>query len=133
MKRYSILRYASVPVVISFVILYLCCFIPPRDIPEVQFDFLIPTDKIVHFLMYLGLSGATALNYIHAKQGHIHIGKLLFYAFVCPILYGGLIEILQQNYYPPRSGDWFDFLADTLGSLAALPFAFKYRNYLLNK
>ncbi len=131
MKCYSILRYASVPIIISLVILYLCCLIPSRDIPEVEFDFLIPADKIVHFLMYLGLSGATALNYIHGKQGSINMGKLVFYAFVCPILYGGLIEILQQNIFPPRSGDWFDFAADVLGSLAALPIALKYRNYIL--
>lgn len=133
MKRYPIVRYASVPIIISLVILYLCCLIPSRDIPEVQFDFLIPTDKIVHYLMYLGLSGATALNYIHGKQGRISFGKLLLFAFIFPILYGGLIEILQQGFFPPRSGDWFDFLADALGSLTALPIALKYRNYLLNK
>lgn len=133
MNRYSILRYASVPIIISLVILYLCCLIPPRDIPEVELDFFIPTDKIVHFLMYLGLSGATALNYIHGKKGFVNKGKLVFYAFICPILYGGLIEILQQNFFPPRSGDWSDFLADVLGSLVALPIAFKFRNYILNK
>lgn len=133
MKRYSIVRYASVPIVISLVILYLCCLIPPKDIPEVGFDFLIPTDKIVHFLMYLGLSGATALNYIHAKKGHINLCKLLLFAFICPILYGGLIEILQQNFFPPRSGDWSDFLADVLGSLFALPIVLKYRNFLIEK
>lgn len=133
MKRYSIVRYASVPLIISLVILYLCCFIPLRYIPDVEFDIFIPTDKIDHFLMYLGLSGATALNYIHGKRGYISISKLLLYAFVCPILYGGLIEVLQQNFFPPRTGDWFDFLANTLGSLVALPIAFKYRSYLLNK
>ncbi|SHF32027.1 VanZ family protein [Dysgonomonas macrotermitis] len=133
MKFQLILRYASVPVIISLVILYLCCLIPPNDIPDVGFEFLIPTDKIVHFLMYMGLSGATAFNYIHAKRGHINMLKLLVFAFAFPILYGGLIEIIQHYYFPPRSGDWFDFLADALGALSALPFAFIFRNYLIKR
>lgn len=130
---YSLIRYSVVPIFISLIILYLCCLIPVNDIPEVSFDFFIPTDKLVHFCMYLGLSGATAINYIHGKRGHINILKLIIAAFLLPILYGGFIEILQHNFFPPRSGDWFDFLANTLGSLTALPIAFKYRNYLIKK
>lgn len=131
--RYFLVRYLSVPILIALIILYLCCLIPTRDIPEVEFELPIPTDKIVHFLMYLGLSGATAINYIHGKRGLVNMSFLLIGAFVLPILYGGLIEILQDLYFPPRSGDWFDFLADALGSLAALPIAFIYRSYLLKK
>ncbi|WP_242047153.1 VanZ family protein [Dysgonomonas sp. HGC4] len=90
-------------------------------------------DKIVHFCMYLGLSGATAINYIHGKRGHVNTQKLIIAAFLLPILYGGFIEILQHYFFPPRAGDWFDFLADMLGSLTALPIAFQYRNYLKKK
>ncbi|MBD8348390.1 VanZ family protein [Dysgonomonas sp. GY617] len=130
---YSLIRYSIVPIFISLVILYLCCLIPTNDIPEVSFDFFIPMDKIVHFCMYLGLSGATAINYIHGKRGHVNTQKLIIAAFLLPILYGGFIEILQHYFFPPRAGDWFDFLADMLGSLTALPIAFQYRNYLKKK
>lgn len=130
---YSLIRYSVVPIFISLVILYLCCLIPTNDIPEVSFDFFIPMDKIVHFCMYLGLSGATAINYIHGKRGHVNTQKLIIAAFLLPILYGGFIEILQHYFFPPRAGDWFDFLADMLGSLTALPIAFQYRNYLKKK
>lgn len=130
---YSLIRYSIVPILISLVILYLCCFIPIKDIPDVSFNFFIPTDKLVHFCMYLGLSGATAVNYIHGEKGIVDVRKLLIAAFLIPVLYGGLIEILQHYFFPPRSGDWFDFSADVLGSLAALPIAFQYRNYLKKK
>lgn len=130
---YSLIRYSIVPIFISLVILYLCCLIPTNDIPEVSFDFFIPMDKIVHFCMYLGLSGATAINYIHGKRGNVNTQKLIIAAFLLPILYGGFIEILQHYFFPPRAGDWFDFLADMLGSLTALPIAFQYRNYLKKK
>lgn len=127
------LRYTWVPIVISLIILYLCCLIPTNDIPEVSIDLGIPIDKIVHFLMYFGLSGATAINYIYQKSGRVNMGKLLLGAFLTPILYGGFIEILQHYFFPPRSGDWFDFFADLAGSLAALPIVIIFRNYLIKK
>ncbi|GAB6012624.1 VanZ family protein [Viscerimonas tarda] len=107
--------------------------IPNKDIPEVEFNFFVPADKLVHYLMYLGLSGAAALYYIYDKKGHIHLSAMLFGAIIVPILYGGLIEIIQEKYFPPRSGDWFDFLADTLGALTALVISLCYRRFLLRK
>lgn len=130
---YSLIRYSFVPLVLSLIILYLCCFIPVNDIPEVSFDFFIPMDKIVHFCMYLGLSGATAINYIHGEKGQVNMITMIVTAFLLPILYGGFIEILQHYFFAPRSGDWFDFLADLLGSLVALPIALVYINYLNKK
>ncbi|MFR9166976.1 MAG: VanZ family protein [Dysgonomonas sp.] len=126
-----IIKYVSIPVFIAAVIFYLCCLIPANDIPAVEIDFFIPTDKIVHFLMYFGLSGATALFYIHDNDGHVDMKKIWIGAIIIPIMYGGAIEIIQDKFYPPRQGDWFDFLADTLGSLAALPFIYYYKNKLL--
>jgi VanZ family protein len=98
-----------------------------------EFDFFIPTDKIVHFLMYFGLSIVASLNYIYDKKGKIIILKLVAFAVLVPIIYGGLIEILQAEYFTERSGDWYDFLADVSGSLATLPFSLWFRRYLLNK
>jgi len=125
------LKYIWVPVTISIIIFYLCCLISINEIPDVEMDWIIPADKIVHFLMYLGLSGATAINYIYLKKGRVEMWKLLLGAFLIPILYGGFIEIVQYYYFEARSGDWGDFLADLLGSLAALPIALVFKNYLI--
>lgn len=126
-------KYTWVPIFISLIILYLCCLIPVQDIPSVTIDTIVPLDKIVHFLMYLGLSGATAVNYIYMKRGNVDMNKLIVGAFLIPIIYGGVIEILQHNFFPPRTGDWFDFLADLLGSLAAFPIAILFKNKLSKK
>jgi len=128
-----LLQYTWVPALISLVIFYLCCLISTDNIPDVEIEWIIPVDKVVHFLMYFGLSGATAINYIYIKKGFVDIRKLLLGAFLLPIFYGGLIEIVQHYYFPPRAGDWFDFLADMLGSLSALPFALLFKNYLLKR
>lgn len=127
------LKYTWIPTIIALIIFYLCCLIPQNDIPEVGFEFFIPTDKLVHYTMYLGLSGATGLYYVYDRKGHINILKMLIGAIIIPILYGGLIEIVQWQFFPPRSGDWYDLLADALGSLTALPVILYCRKYYLNK
>jgi len=127
----NLLRYLSVPIFISCTIFYLCCLIPINDVPDIELDWIIPFDKIVHFLMFLGLSGATAFNYIYLKKGCISMKKLIIGAFFLPIVYGGSIELIQHYFFTVRSGDWYDFLADLLGSLTALPIALLFRNYLI--
>lgn len=128
-----IFKYTWPPAIVAVIIFYLCCLIPANDIPDVEFKFFIPTDKIIHFLMYFGLSIVASFNYIYDKKGKIIILKLVAFAVLVPIIYGGLIEILQAEYFSGRSGDWYDFLADVLGSLATLPFSLWFRHYLLNK
>lgn len=128
-----IFKYSWLPAIIAIVIFYLCCIISSDDVPDDIFNFIIPTDKIVHFLMYFGLAGVASFNYIYIKKGKIIILKLIVFAILIPILYGGLIEIIQDRYFPERSGDWYDFLADALGALATLPFSFWFRNFLLER
>jgi VanZ family protein len=41
------------------------------------------------------------------------------WGLIYPIVYGGVIELLQENFFPPRTGDWSDWVADALGSVAA--------------
>lgn len=127
---HRIVKYVSIPALISLIILYLCCFIPVDDIPDFTFDFFVAKDKIIHYLMYFGLSGATAINYLWGEKGYIRTSKLIIGAFILPIIYGGVIEILQYYYFPSRTGDWWDFLADMLGSLSTIPLVIWFKNYL---
>lgn len=124
------IKYASPPIFIAAVIFYLCCLATSDDMPSISWPY---TDKVVHFLMYLGLSVVASFWYIYGEKGLVNVRKLIIYAFILPILYGGLIEILQHRYFEGRSGDWFDFLADVLGSLAALPLALYFRRILINR
>ncbi|WP_108822479.1 VanZ family protein [Dysgonomonas sp. Marseille-P4361] len=129
----KIFKYSWPPAIVAIIIFYLCCLLPSKDIPDVGFDFFIPADKIVHFLMYFGLSLVASFNYIYDKNGNIIILKLIIFAICIPILYGGVIEIIQDNYFQGRSGDWYDFLADTLGAIASIPFSLWFRRFLLNR
>lgn len=131
-KTLRTINYIWPPAIIATIIFYLSCLIAPNDVPDVEFDFPIETDKIVHFLMYLGLAGIASFNYIYIHKGKIIILRMLAFAVLVPILYGGLIEILQDNYFD-RTGDWFDFLANSLGALTSIPFSLCLRKWMLKK
>lgn len=131
-NRYTlkVLKYTCPPILVAAVIFYLCCLKTPDDMPDISWPY---ADKIVHFLMYFGLSGVASFWYIYGEKGRVIVLKLVAFAFILPVLYGGFIEVVQEYYYEGRSGDWFDLLADALGSLSVLPLALIYRRKLLIK
>ena len=38
-------------------------------------------------------------------------------------LFGGMIEIMQKLWFSPRTAEWIDWFADTIGALAGALFA----------
>lgn len=111
-KRYR--RY-GLSCVVALTILYLSV---ARSTPEMDIPKIEGLDKIVHFLMYAALSFALSRDFYVQKTSFSSV-KMVIWAVVLPILYGGLIEVLQENFFPPRSGDWYDWLADSLGVIVA--------------
>ncbi|MDR1623540.1 MAG: VanZ family protein [Tannerellaceae bacterium] len=95
---------------------YLSFFTPPSiDIP--LFD---GVDKVVHFCMYAGLSGMLWIEFLrNHRKGGLNVKRAITGAVVCPVLFGGLIELGQTGLTQYRGGDPLDFLADTMGVLIA--------------
>ncbi|WP_101690402.1 VanZ family protein [Dysgonomonas massiliensis] len=130
---WNFIKYTWAPFVVAAIIFYLCCLISVDDMPEAGFELFVHADKAVHFLMFFGLSLVASCNYVYLNKGKIIILKMIFFAILLPIIYGGLIEVIQHEYFPNRYGDWFDFLADSLGAISAIPFALILRRKLLIK
>ena len=40
-------------------------------------------------------------------------------AIIMPIVYGGVIELMQEAYFQPRTAEWGDWIADILGTFVA--------------
>ena len=78
-------------------------------------------DKLYHFIAYLSL--ALPLAYAHPKYTHLY---LLFM-----ILLSGSIELIQP--YVNRSGEWFDFLANTLGIFSGFAIGRLSRRFIKNR
>ncbi len=83
--------------------------------PETPFNKVAFIDKWTHFVMYGGTCSVIWWEYLrHHKV--LDIEKLFFYAWLCPVLMSGLLELLQEYCtFGHRNGDWLDFAANTTG------------------
>ncbi len=118
-------------IALILVVIYLSFFKPPSlDIPKFP-----ELDKVVHFLMYAGLSGVLWLEFFrNHKKDNMNVRHAVIGAVVCPILFSGLIELGQEYLTTYRGGDWLDFMANTLGVMAAtLVCWYILRPYILKK
>lgn len=91
---------------------WVVCMIP---IPETPLDDVAMIDKWTHFVMY-----CTIVVVIMAEYGHrtkaVNWRRLAVGGIALPILMGGLVELAQAYLTNGvRSGDWMDFLANTIG------------------
>lgn len=112
---YYIKKYPT-SLLIILTVIYLSFFKPPSTglerIPHI--------DKVVHICMYMGMSGMLWLEFLwaHRREAsplwHVWVG-----AFVCPVLFSGVVELLQEYCTSYRGGDWLDFAANTTGALLA--------------
>ena len=85
--------------------------------PETPFDNVEFADKWTHLVMYGGTCCVLWIEYLRAHprpQGGAR-GRLFLFAWLAPILMGGLLELLQAYATTTRNGDWLDFAANSLG------------------
>lgn len=119
----SSIRYIIFPGLIALVIFYLTCIIDVDSIPVPKKVFQY--DKLVHFAMFFALSAAVFVDYYLKHKGKPNGYRWLLFGLVIPVIYGGLIEIAQENFFA-RSGDLYDFIADAMGSMSATIIALFY-------
>ncbi len=110
------LRKYPVSLVVILAVIYLSFFRPPST----GLDGIPGIDKAVHVCMYFGMSGMLWLEFLRAHRRdntplwHAWVGALL-----CPVLFSGVVELLQEYCTTYRGGDWMDFLANAAGALLA--------------
>lgn len=69
-------------------------------------------DKLVHFVMYACLAGVMTCDMRRAGKALLLTGLA---AVIGATAYGGLLELIQP-YFPPRTCDLLDFIADAAGA-----------------
>lgn len=115
--------------VIVVTIFYLSLFTPPKtDINEIPH-----IDKVAHLCMYGGLCLILWLEYLrnHTTLNWKHI---IWGGIIAPIATSGGIELLQAYCTENRSGDWADFIANSIGvGLGALTGYYLLRPLLWRK
>ena len=93
--------------------------------PETPFDTVELADKWTHLVMYGGTASVMWLEYWrrhapitqHPSPNTHHLSKLWLWAGIGLSLMGGLLELIQAYLTTTRSGEWLDFVADSIGAL----------------
>lgn len=98
------------------VAIWVVCLIP---VPETPLNDVCFIDKWTHFVMYGSLTTVIWFEYLRRKKKEKTFQwKALFIGgMLCPIIMGGLIELAQAYLTTCRSGDFFDFVCNSLGVL----------------
>ena len=110
-------------------IIYLSLFKPSGDVSLSLFEHM---DKVVHFIMYAGLSTIIWFEFFRSHSSVYSIKSFLA-MFLIPAAFSGLMEYLQNELTDYRSGDYMDLLFNVLGIVFAniicvtlLSYIFKY-------
>lgn len=109
-----ILQKRMLPFFLWLLIITIISGYPGHKVPEVP---MWQFDKFVHTFIYLILSITMLIAFnrqyqIRKKRLFLTILILFFGVF-----YGGIMEILQHYIFINRSGNWYDFIANALGSV----------------
>lgn len=109
---FQLVRRYPLTTICMLLIWYLSFFTPPKtELDEVAF-----IDKWVHIIMYGGTCVVMWGEYLRRHKSVTQWGRLLFLAWLSPILMSGLIELLQAYCTGgTRSGDWIDLAANAIG------------------
>jgi len=84
-------------------------------IPDLKMDVHVPlADKWTHMVMYGVLTFAIWFDYKRSHRKY-NAWRLLVFAFFAPIVMGGVLELMQAHLTTCRSGEWLDFVANTIG------------------
>ena len=112
-------RYYPLTAICVILIFVLSFFTPPQT----ALDDIAYIDKWTHLVMYGGTIGVFWIEYWHYHIKH-HVWcpqcTLIFLTIIIGSSLGGIIEILQAYCTNGRrSGEWLDWIADTLGVVIA--------------
>jgi hypothetical protein len=107
-------KYAYTLVIVA-AIFYLSFFTPPQT----RLGEITNFDKLVHTCMYGGLCLVMWFEYLRAHRT-LCWRKIFWLGIFAPIAMSGIIELLQAYCTDGRrSGEWWDFAANSTGVLLA--------------
>lgn len=107
--------------IVTVMILYLTLL--PQPLGEEDFQLFDGADKVVHFIMFGGLTGTFIFDRWRMHRPLSLRGALI--TALCSALFGAVIEWLQSAMQLGRTGnDLYDAIANTLGAFTAVPICY---------
>ena len=110
----------SFPGILCGIIILILTGLPGSLFPKVKP--VIGLDKVVHLCMYAGFAFLCLWGYRsqYLSRDKAYRKKAVILVALISVAYGGITELIQEFLVPSRTGDWFDFLFDTVGVLLGL-------------
>jgi len=102
------------PVIFWASIIFLLCSTPGNKIPHVSWLELLSFDKFVHASVFF------ILNHLSIRAIYWQGKNSIYTVTAICIFYGGILEIMQSVLFEQRSGDVFDFIANSFGCIMAV-------------
>jgi VanZ family protein len=106
-----------VPALVWFGVIFRLCTMPGIDLPDLG---LFEPDKIahagIHFLLVSFAAWGAYKNRVSLKK----INLILLYFAVGSMFYGMSLEFIQETFFPGRTFDWFDALANSVGAFVGM-------------
>lgn len=102
--------------------------VPGRSIPSTE----LPIDKFVHVSIHAGLFFIWALYFFRKQNNTIATRVFALVAIFC-LLYGIIIEVIQEVFVALRHSDVLDLVANTAGILLGAIVFYKARHFFKNQ
>ena len=110
-----------IPALVWAGIIVLMSLLPSDELPV---DVLVVSDKIIHALIYFGLTLLLLLAFVFISNDEINftIKRGFFISLLISLVLGILVEVAQEKMNIGRSGDWKDVIANLFGTVIVYPF-----------
>ncbi|WP_299113697.1 VanZ family protein [uncultured Winogradskyella sp.] len=115
--------YLVIAVAYTFILLYFTLGNPDEVLPETNIKF---QDKIFHFIAYITLAILWGLYFF---TGHYKKGLLI--SFIATLIFGVVLELVQEVINPLRNYDNLDLLANCVGVVVGTIVVLYYKNLKL--
>jgi VanZ family protein len=114
--------------IIWFGLIVFASLTPSDKIPD--FQLFLHADKVIHFCMYSGLSFLLIPALLFDKN----YKRSYILSLTISIIIGVLMEYFQHVFAIGRSAEFFDFVANLIGSIAGISiYQLTFRNKILEK
>ncbi len=116
-------KFYFIPALIWFAASLYLFIMPGTELPKVNVQFI---DKIAHVVIFFVLVALITWPFLFSETENRIKKKWFLGITLISILYGIVIEFVQENLVQNRSFDIVDMVADAIGSLLAFLLSVKY-------